>query len=146
VSEVPSKDLDSVGVSILDVPASNHGNDVDAVALVPRNSKSRKEPAPTNLGFYSGDWLCILISAKMLYRCNIHTVTPFPERNDDTLEIAHDFLLEAVTIYLDTNKNTVLDYGSSSFAYIIISNDFIDIYNHNKHGMIALVSQIILHQ
>ena len=88
-----------------------------------RNSKSRGETKPSQLGYYSGAWTDILITARNNYRKAIHTSTdPFPERSVDNLRDAHDLLLEAVGEFRDNGGE--LDDGQSIF-YIHFRNSFV---------------------
>ncbi|KAM6491219.1 hypothetical protein JOM56_013458 [Amanita muscaria] len=87
-----------------------------------RNSKLQREAKDFQLGFYSGPWVDILITARNQYRRMIHTHDPFPERNAGTLKEAHDFLLEATWEYVD-NIGKVDE----------------SVYNAHNSGMTALI-------
>ena len=120
------------------VPVSE--NNLNVMAAVSHNPRSQREPALSNLRFYTGHWLHILSMAKMLYRYNIHIVDPFPERTEEFLKVAHEMILEAATIYRDVNTDAVLSDGKLSFACSILAHDFIETYIANKDGIVALVS------
>jgi hypothetical protein len=61
-----------------------------------RNSVSQGDAKPSQLGYYHGAWVNVLISARNDYRKLVHTSTPFPERGPDTLKTVHNLLLEAI--------------------------------------------------
>ena len=50
----------------------------------------------SQLPFYSGTWVDVLLLAKNNYRLYIHKEDPFPERTAANLEDAHDCLMEAI--------------------------------------------------
>lgn len=138
------QDAPSVGVpdsETFGVPASDNGSDSDTPVIVraPRNTRTRKEPTSSQLGFYKGHWCSILISAKALFRYHIHTDTPFPERNDENLKLAHECLLEAANTYLTNNEYADVDKGKLSIVCSILANNVVDLYTSQKDGMIALV-------
>ena len=69
-----------------------------------RNSKYNGDAKPNQLGFYSGAWVDILITARNNFRKMIHaesgpTRPSFPERNPENLRRAQDHLIEAVAEY-----------------------------------------------
>jgi hypothetical protein len=65
-----------------------------------RNSKP-SEAKPSHLGYYRGAWVDVLVDARNHYRLTIHTGDPFPERNCETLKVAHDILLEAIARHME---------------------------------------------
>lgn len=109
--DAPSADVSGSGA--FDVPASDDEIDLDVpvVAHVSRNSKPRKEPTSSQLGFYKGHWFRILTLAKAQYRYCIHTDVPFPERNDKSLKSAHECLLESVYKYMEEIEHAELNKG-----------------------------------
>jgi hypothetical protein len=76
---------------------------------VPCNSRSHKDPIPSQLGFYKGHWVHILNSAKALFRYVIHTDVPFPEHSDKYLKITQECILEAINKYMTENKDAEID-------------------------------------
>jgi hypothetical protein len=105
-----------------------------------RNSKSHGDAKPSQLGYYRGAWLDVLIAARNNYRKMIHTSNPFPERNPDNLREAHNFLLEAIAEH--TDQGGQLDECSFilSFSFLKHANNMIAVYNANSFGMTAYVS------
>ena len=72
-------------------------NDSQRKPRAARNSKPQGETKPSQLGFYSGAWVGILITARNNYSNFIHTGDkPFPERTIDNLQDVHNFLMEAI--------------------------------------------------
>ena len=63
-----------------------------------RNSKTH-DPKPSQLSYYHGIWVDILVDARNNYRKYIHTKNPFPEHNSNNLMEAQNFLLEATAAY-----------------------------------------------
>jgi hypothetical protein len=110
---------DGSGVSARAVPDveadldNDHDGDVSdngAPSRAPRNSNSKSHvPKPSQLGFYSGTWVDVLIYARNGYRKLIHTKDPFPERNLENLQVAQNILLEAISDYIEINGR--LDEG-----------------------------------
>jgi hypothetical protein len=61
---------------------------------------------PSQLRFYSGSWVDVLILAKNNYRLFIHSraVNPFPERTAASLEDAHVCLIDAIAKFREETK------------------------------------------
>lgn len=78
--------------------ASDHG---DRRPRATRNSKSQGDPKPSQLGFYSGPWVDVLVQARNRYRKHIHTTEPFPERTTEKLKDVRVILLEEIGEYKD---------------------------------------------
>ena len=57
---------------------------------------SNNDICPSQLHFYSGTWVNVLIIAKNNYRLFIHTDDPFPEHTAASLEDAHICLIDAI--------------------------------------------------
>lgn len=66
-------------------------------------TQPRGEAKPSQLGFYSGPWLDVLVDTRNSYRRMIHTSAgeAFPERNPENLMAAHNILLEAISEYMN---------------------------------------------
>lgn len=135
------------------VPTDDEHDDADLseqdtppATRAPRNSKPRVDAKPNQLQFYRdlnhGCWVDILVRAKNHYRLTMHTeaIDPFPARSTNSLNIAHDSLLETVGKLREGEwKN--LDQCSSFFIYLlIITDNVIDVYQDYRSGMSALVS------
>jgi len=73
------------------------------------NSRSHKDPIPSQLSFYEGHWVHILNSAKALFRYVIHTDVPFPECSDKYLKIAQECILKAINKYITENEDVEID-------------------------------------
>ena len=73
------------------------------------NSRSHKDPIPSQLGFYEGHWVHILNSAKALFRYVIHTDVPFLECSNKYLKIAQECILEAINKYMTENEDAEID-------------------------------------
>ena len=89
---------------------SNSGHEGDEsdhigkkIKRAPCNSKSQgdHDAKPSQLSFYSGTWVDILIAARNNYRKIIHTIEPFPEHNPNNLKEAQNLLLEAIDDFKD---------------------------------------------
>ena len=65
---------------------------------------------PSQLRFYTGNWVDVLVSAKNNYRLFIHNEDPFPERSAASLEDARACLLDAVGKFKEEN-HLPLDNG-----------------------------------
>jgi hypothetical protein len=91
-------------------------DDVQASNRAPRHSKGLNDPKPSQLRHYSGPWVDVLVDAKHSYRLFIHTDDPFPERNSDSLNDAHNCLLEAIGKYVE-EQNGTLDEGWLLFHF-----------------------------
>ena len=65
---------------------------------------------PSQLHFYSGSWVDVLIAAKNNYRLFINTEDPFPERTAASLEDAHRSLLDTIGKFTEESK-LPLDQG-----------------------------------
>ena len=79
--------------------ADDEHEDEDAQAERPKQRRSRTSNdniRPSQLRFYSGTWIDVLIAAKNNYRLFIHNVDPFPERTAASLDDARDCLLDAI--------------------------------------------------
>ena len=61
-----------------------------------RSRTSNSNIRPSQLRFYSGTWVDVLILAKNNYRLFIHNEDPFPERTAVSLEDARGCLLDAI--------------------------------------------------
>ena len=107
-----------------------------------RNSKPRDNPKPSQLRFYSGLWADTLVKAKTFYKFSIHAESddPFPERNTESLNSAHDCLLEAVALLSEEQIET-LDRGASfSHYHSLFTDNVVVVYETHKSGMTSLVS------
>ena len=138
-SSHPNKDSDGLG--------SDNENDSNVPPRIraSRNSKSQKDPLPSQLCFYEGHWIHILNSAKTLFRYVIHTDIPFLERSDKNLKIAQECILEALCKYIAENEDADIDKCQfllsppcSTLANIVTA-----VYEANKVGMTMLVSPLI---
>jgi hypothetical protein len=115
-------------------------SDNGAPSRAPRNSKSHVAK-PSQLGFYSGPWVDVLIYARNGYRKLIHTKEPFPERNLENLKVAQNTLLEAISEYMETDGR--LDESLYLFfSFWKFTDEDIDIYNDNCSGMVSLVRDL----
>ncbi|KAF8811157.1 hypothetical protein BYT27DRAFT_7208610 [Phlegmacium glaucopus] len=98
----------------------------DNMDIQPRRRQRRtanNDMKPSQLRFYSGTWVDVLIAAKNNYRLFVHTEDPFPERTAASLEDAHRCLLDAVGSFTEENKLPLDE----------------DVYNKYSSGMSALV-------
>lgn len=105
---------------------TNTVNDADNEAsegeqLKPRMARKPKGnshgPKPTQLRFYCNDrvWRNVLQNSKYAYRRYIHISPPgFPERNEKTLDIAGDFLLDVIADHERKKNNAELDHSEYS--------------------------------
>ena len=69
-----------------------------------QNLKSHGEAKPFCLGYYVGTWVDVLVTACNNYRKYIHTKSPFPDRNSESLNEVHNILLEAITEFRDDGR------------------------------------------
>jgi hypothetical protein len=79
--------------------ADDEDEDEDVQSTGPKKRRSRTSNGdirPTQLRFYSGTWVDVLIAAKNNYRLFIHNEDPFPERTAISLDDARGCLLEAI--------------------------------------------------
>jgi hypothetical protein len=115
-------------------------NDHSGKTRATRNSKSQGDAKPSQLGFYHGTWVNILIDARNNYRKRIHSSQhdPFPERNTESLRDAQDLLLEVISDFRD--RGTQVDEGLFIFSFLKLTNNMIGVYNRYCTGMIAYVS------
>jgi hypothetical protein len=65
---------------------------------------SNNDIRPSQLRFYSGTWVDVLLAAKNNYRLFIHNEDPFPERTSANLEDAHGCLLDAIGTFKEENR------------------------------------------
>ena len=107
-----------------------------------RNSKHRGEAKPSQLGFYAGPWIDILIIARNNYRKLIHTVDPFPERNTDSLKDAHNILLEAIAEYKDYGGKVDEGLSDSPHSFLKLANNVLAVYNANSAVMTAYICNL----
>lgn len=109
-----------------------------------RTYKSRDLAKPSQLGFYSGPWLDVLITAKNYYRFSMHTdpLGAFPERNTKNLDFARACLHEAISQAPDVVRDA-LDNGIyllllvATSAYVVV-----DTLKAHHFGMTSLVSNV----
>lgn len=94
-----------------DADADDEDEDEEATGPKQRRSRtSNGDIRPTQLRFYSGTWVDVLIAAKNNYRLFVHTDDPFPERTAASLEDAHGCLLEAIGKFREESQ-LPLDQG-----------------------------------
>ena len=106
-----------------------------------RNSRSHKDPIPSQLGFYKGYWVHILNSAKALFRYVIHTDVPFPERSNKYLKIAQECILKAINKYMTENEDAEIDSCRLPLPLCsTLANIITVVYEANKVGMTTLIS------
>ena len=106
------------------------------------NSKHHGEAKPSQLGFYAGTWIDVLIIARNNYRKLIHTVDPFPERNADSLKNAHDILLEAIAEYEDYGGKVDEGLSDGPHSFLKLANNALAVYNANSARMTAYVCNL----
>ena len=145
----PEAGLDTNNGDDRDHDSDRLGDDRKNRTRATRNSKSNGDAKPNQLGFYSGAWVDILITARNNFRKMIHaesgpTHPSFPERNPENLRRAQDHLIEAVAEYSEENGQQ-LDNGMSqvilqvSLPSLKLTNNIIEVYNINSSGMISYV-------
>jgi hypothetical protein len=116
------------------------------VARAARHSQPAEKAKPSQLRYYTGLWVEVLITAKNLYRLSLHTkVPPFPTRGRDTLNAAQDHILEAYE-GLDENMKKELDMSKLFFPFTSFHRLFtpIDVFARCRLGMMTLVSKLVL--
>ena len=105
--------------SILSQDVSTSDNESDSaapiMAYVSCHSRFHRDPIPSQIGFYTGHWVHILVSAKALFQHDIHTRIPFPERNDENLKFAHECVIESIAEYMEDNRGVQIDTGKLLF-------------------------------
>ena len=105
--------------SILSQDASTSNNESDSAtpvtAYVSCCSRSHRDPIPSQIGFYTGHWVHILVSAKALFRHDIHMRIPFPECNDENLKFAYECVIESIAEYMEDNRGVQIDTGKLLF-------------------------------
>ena len=107
--------------SILSQDASTSKNESDSAApvtaYVSHCSRSYRDPIPSQIGFYMGHWVHILVSAKALhvFQHDIHTRIPFPEHNNENLKFAHECIVESIVEYMEDNRGVQIDTGKLLF-------------------------------
>jgi hypothetical protein len=101
--------VDVYGSQMFDAPGSDNESEPDAHAPLSHSRSSHKEPTSSQIGFYSGHWSRILVSAKARFRLYVHIDVAFPERNDKNMKHASDCLLEVIQEYVNENKRITLD-------------------------------------
>lgn len=74
-----------------------------------RHSKSHGDPKSSQLNYYTGIWVDVLVDARNNYRKLIHTRTPFPERSVENLREAQNLLLEAIARYSENHPDELDD-------------------------------------
>jgi hypothetical protein len=83
-------------------PNNNDADDEDEDEGTEVNAPKRRQRTfnsdirPSQLRFYSGTWVDVLIIAKNNYRLFIHNEDPFPERTAASLEDARICLIDAI--------------------------------------------------
>jgi hypothetical protein len=93
-----------------DVSSTESDSESHVSLRAPRHSKSHNNKSiPSQIGFYDSDWQEILVAAKSLYRYHIHTVDPFPERNDNNLIFVQECLLETYQKFMMENEGAEID-------------------------------------
>jgi hypothetical protein len=107
------------------------------------NSKPRGEAKPSQLGFYSGPWLDVLVDARNNYRRMVHTIEgeAFPERSTENLAAAHNILLEAISEYME-HGGQLNECLSLSLSLLKLANDLVAVYNANNSSMTAYVCNL----
>jgi len=68
----------------------------------PRTSNS--DIRSSQLRFYSGTWVDVLIAAKNNYRMFIHNEDPFPERTETSLQDARNCLIDAIGAFREERR------------------------------------------
>lgn len=106
------------------------------------NLKAFSEAKPSQLGFYAGPWVNVLIIARNNYRRLIHTVNPFPEWNADSLKDAHDILLEAITEYEDYGGKVDKGLSDGLHSFLKLANNALAVYNANSARTTAYVCNL----
>jgi hypothetical protein len=91
-------------------------NDEGVVSHAICNSKPHGEAKPSQLGFYSGPWINVPVTARNHYRKMIHTMDPFLEWTPENLRDAHDYLLETIAEHQDDGGQP-LDQGVFIFIH-----------------------------
>ena len=122
--------VDDVDHTIMEIDyASNNNNDADAddededEVAKPKQRRSRtlnSDIRATQLRFYSGTWVDVLIAAKNNYRLFIHNDDPFPERTASSLEDARNCLLDAVGKFKEEIR-LPLDDGMLFFSFLTVT-------------------------
>ena len=90
---------------------NNNADDEDKDEDTEVNAPKQQQPCtfnnnihPSQLHFYSGTWVDVLIIAKNNYRLFIHTNDPFPERMAASLEDAHICLIDAIGKFKEESR------------------------------------------
>ena len=107
-----------------------------------RARTTNEDKKPSQLRFYSGPWVDVLVAAKHNYRLFINTEDPFPERGPESLEDAHHCLLKAISTF-KAERKIPLDQGMfiCQCSSAQSSNTCLaEVYNQYSSGMTALVS------
>ena len=108
-SDVPSADVSGSRSSGVPTPGDGSESDVHVAVHASRRPRSHRKPTSSQIGFYQGHWVQILILAKAFFRYYIHTETAFPERNDESLDHARECVLEAIQNYMTENEHANVD-------------------------------------
>jgi hypothetical protein len=116
VPELPVQDRAEEEDDVGDAQKSD--DDSPPVTRATRRVKPQDEAKPTQLRFYSGHWVGVLAKAKNRYRMSLYnTVHPFPPKDEATLMVANDFILEACHALSD-DEYEELDKSMSSFTLV----------------------------
>jgi hypothetical protein len=111
--EIEIDDASGPGPNNSDADDEDEDEDRDDQVAKPKQRRSRTSNSdirPSQLRFYSGLWVDVLIVAKNNYRLFIHNEDPFPERTAGSLEDAHECLLDAIGKFKEECRLT-LDEG-----------------------------------
>jgi hypothetical protein len=115
----PDGNQDNVGArKEIDDGLNNNDADEDEDEDTEANGPKHRRPrtansniCPSQLRFYSGTWVDVLVAAKNNYRLFIHNEDSFPERTAASLEDARECLLDAIAMFREESK-LALDEGS----------------------------------
>ena len=127
-----------------DIENDHNGNVSDdgrkTTAHAACNSKPCGEAKPSQLGFYGGPWLDVLVDARNIYKWTVHTIEgeAFTECNTENLVVAHNILLEAISDYIE-HGGQLNECLLLSLLLLKLVNDLIAVYNANSSGMTAYI-------
>ncbi|RDB31095.1 hypothetical protein Hypma_000006 [Hypsizygus marmoreus] len=108
----------------VDPGSDNDSNDEDVKTRAHRNSKPTLRK-PTQIGFYEGAWVDVLMQAKYEFRKHIHLYEPFPEKTTKIMRIAAECVTEAIASYELVPGNPMLDesiYNSKDMATLVFED------------------------
>jgi hypothetical protein len=111
--EIEIDDAGGLGPNNSDADDEDEDGDDQVAPSRPKQRRSRTSNSdirPSQLRFYSGLWVDVLIAAKNNYRLFIHNEDPFPERTAGSLEDARECLIDAIGKFKEECRLT-LDEG-----------------------------------